>query len=319
MNHKLRVLMASVIVIALITTAFSVHIRREAPLYDRVKAGAYVHLEGRPHQDPVAADDLHQFEALSGKLDIVHYFFTWGWPFERAVTSNLDGRDLMLTWKPDAALIWNIKDGGQDAYIDEFAAAAKAYERPVYLRFGHEMNGEWMSYSAGSAGGPSAAHFTDAWRRLVDRFRAVGATNVRFIWCPNEADFPDRDGNHMEDYWPGEDYVDIAGFDAYNWTDELPRRGDGDSRSFHEIVEGPYGRIGRITGKEVWLCEFGTVEPDKANWIEDMFASRSFPKLTGLIYFSENDQRDVQRDWRLDSSPGAAGAWRTSLAKRSPR
>jgi mannan endo-1,4-beta-mannosidase len=316
-NGRLRALVIVTAVLTLcggITTA--AYVGSAPPLYERVKVGAYVHLDGKPFQDPVAAEDLKQFESQTGKLDIVHYFFTWGWSFRQAVTSNLDGRDLMLSLKPDQGLVWSIKDGGQDGYIDQFAAEAAAYERPVYLRFGHEMNGDWMSYSAGRDGGPSAEHFKDAWRRVVDRFRAQGATNVRFIWCPNESDFPDRDGNHLEDYWPGEEYVDIVGFDAYNWTDALPRRGSGDNRTFDEIVKGPYERIGRLTDKEVWLCEFGTVEPGKAEWIEDMFESRSFPRLTGLIYFSENDQRDVQRDWRLDSSPDAARAWRDGVEKR---
>lgn len=312
------VVVASVVVLAFAVGVTVVDAQTSPPLYERVKAGAYVHLDGRPYRDPVAADDLRRFESQTGKLDVIHYFFTWGWSFDRAVTANLEGRDLMLSMKPDQGLVWNIKDGGQDGYIDRFAADARAYGRPVYLRFGHEMNGDWMSYSAGRDGGPSAEHFKVAWRRLVDRFRAQGATNVRFIWCPNESDFPDRAGNHLEDYWPGDDYVDIVGFDAYNWTDQLPRRGDGDNRSFDQIVEGPYDRIGRFTDKEVWLCEFGTVEPDKAEWIEDMFESRSFPRLTGLIYFSENDQRDVQRDWRLDSSPASARAWRDGVAKRSP-
>jgi len=318
-SGRIQALTVSVVVLALTFAAIGLYRERTSPLSERVKVGAYVHLDGHPYQDPLAADDLRQFESQSGKLDIIHYFFIWGRPFSQAVTANLDGRDLMLSMKPDAGLVWNIKDGGQDGYIDDFAAEAKAYGRPVYLRFGHEMNAEWMSYSAGSKGGPSAADFKAAWRRLVDRFRAQGATNVRFIWCPNESDFPDRAGNHMEDYWPGDDYVDIAGFDAYNWTNQLPRRGDGENRTFNQIVVGPYERIGRITDDEIWLCEFGTVEPDKANWIEDMFATRSFPRLTGLIYFSENDQRDVQRDWRLDSSPDVARAWRASLAKRSPR
>lgn len=287
-----------------------------APLSDRVKIGAYVHLDGRPYQDPVAPEDLRQFEDRVGRVQIVHYFFSWGRPFREAINSNVDGRDLMLSMKPDGDLVAQIVAGRQDRYIDAFAADARAYGRPVYLRFGHEMNGQWMSYSAGQQGGPSAEAFKTAWRHLVDRFRARGAANVRFVWSPNEADFPDRAGNRMEDYWPGDAYVDIAGFDGYNWTNQQPQRGDGADRTFEQVVEGPYQRISRITGKEIWLCEFGTVEPSKGAWIRSMFASTRFPRLTGLIYFSENDRRDVQRDWRLDSSDDAATAWREATAHR---
>ncbi|HET7475297.1 MAG TPA: glycosyl hydrolase [Dermatophilaceae bacterium] len=287
-----------------------------APLASRVRLGAYVHLDGQPYRDPVSTADLTTLEDRVGRLDIVHYFFTWGRQFHEAVSPNLDGRDLMLSMQPDGDLVRQIADGAQDGYLDRFAAQARAFGRPVYLRFGHEMNGEWMAYSAGRPGGPSAAAFVAAWRHLVARFRAAGADNVRFVWSPNESDFPDRSGNRMEDYWPGTDVVDVAGFDAYNWSTRSPRRGDGRDRSFEQIVAGPYRRLGRLTLKPVWLCEFGTVEPGKARWLRDMFGSRRFPRLQALIYFSENDQRDVQRDWRLDTSAAAVAAWRDGRAAR---
>jgi hypothetical protein len=153
-----------------------------APLVDRVKIGAYLHLAGRPYRDPVAPADLAFMEERIGRLDIVHSFFDWGRSFRDAVTSNLDGRDLMLSIQPVGNLVRQIKDGAQDAYIDGFAGSARDYHRPVYLRFGHEMNGEWMSYSAGSAGGPKAADFRGAWQRLVDRFRARrGQCEIRLV------------------------------------------------------------------------------------------------------------------------------------------
>jgi hypothetical protein len=286
------------------------------PLVDRVKVGAYVHLQGQPHRDPVAPEDLATLERRIGKLDLVHYFFTWGRAFTEALNSNVDGRDLMLSMQPHGDLVQDIAAGRQDGYLDAFARQARAYGHPVYLRFGHEMNGEWMTYSSGHPGGPSAAAFVAAWRRIVDRFRSQRADNVRFVWSPNEKDFPDRAGNRMEDYWPGESYVNVAGFDGYNWTDLQPVRGDGSNRSFEEVVEGPYHRIAQLTSKEIWLCEFGTVDPDKGQWFRDMFSSTKFPRLTGLVYFSEDDQRDVQRDWRIDSSADAVAGWRAGSSMR---
>ncbi len=63
-------------------------------MYERVKAGAYVHLDGEPNRDPVTSEDLSHFESQTGKLDIIHHFFGWGSPFDRAITANLDGRGL---------------------------------------------------------------------------------------------------------------------------------------------------------------------------------------------------------------------------------
>lgn len=288
-------------------------------LGDRVKVGAYVRLAGRPHADPVAPQDLAAVErGIGHRLDLVHYFFTWGRALPEALSSNVDGRELMLSLKPDGGLVEDIASGRQDPYIDQFARDARTWGGPLYLRFGHEMNGEWMSYSAGRPGGPSAARFRAAWVRLVERVRAQGASQVRFVWSPNESDFPDVAGNHMEDYWPGDQYVDVAGFDAYNWSSQQPARGDGTWRTFEQIVAGPYARITAFTSRPLWLTEFGTTEAvpgvdpagaGKAQWFRDMYASRRFPRLAGLVYFSERDDRDVQRDWRLDSSAGSLAAF----------
>jgi hypothetical protein len=287
------------------------------PLVERVTIGAYVHLQGQPFRDPVAPEHLAQIESQVGRLDLVHYFFTWGRRFDEAVSPNLDGRKLMLSMKPDGDLVGRIAAGQENAYIDRFARDVRGHGKPVFIRFGHEMNGEWMSYSAGRPGGPAAAQFVRAWRHLVRRFRAAGATNARFVWSPNEKDFPARDGNRMEDYWPGQAYVDVAGFDGYDWSTAEPRRGDGQDRTFEQVVQGPYDRISRLTTRPIWLCEFGTTDPGKGQWFRDMFASTRFPRLTGIVYFSEHDERDVQRDWRIDSSAGSIAGWRDGVAARS--
>lgn len=285
---------------------------------DRVKVGAYVHLETSPYTDPVSNADLTALEGrLGGRFDLVHYFFTWGRSFNEALTSNVDDRELMISLKPDGNLIARIENGLEDEYLTRIADQARAWGRPVYLRFGHEMNGDWMDYSAGRPGGPDSTAFIRAWKHFVGVFRAQGASNVKFVWCPNEKDFPSRVGNRLESYWPGDEWVDIAGFDAYNWTDLKPARGDGRYRQFDEIVQAPYERIARLTRKPMWLCEFGTVEPAKGQWFERMFASRGWPQLTGLIYFSEHDRRDAQRDWRLDSSDDSVRGWRAGRAGRT--
>lgn len=317
MRRIVAVLAAATLVVGVLLTQ-SGSKTKLLPLVDRARFGAYVHLLDRPHSDPVALEDLTQMERRIGKLDIIHYFVTWGRGFDEFVTPTLDNHEMMLSLKPDGDLIRQINTGVQDGYVDSFASRAASFGKPVYLRFGHEMNGSWMSYSSGANGGPSAEAFVQAWRHLVDRFRIAGATNVKFVWSPNESDEPAIDGNRLEDYWPGASYVDIAGFDAYNWTDAEPRRGDAKNRSFDEVVHEPYDRITKLApDKELWLCEVGTVEPGKADWFRGMFASRSFPKLTAVIYFSENDQRDTQRDWRIDTSEDAVQAWREALGGRS--
>ncbi len=294
-----------------------------SPLAERVRVGAFVHRTGSAPADPGGVLALES--QLGRRLDITHDFFAWGRPFTEALTPLVPERDLMLSWKPAPGTMWSIAKGEQDAYIDRFAADAAAYGHPVHLRLAYEMNGDWNSYSA-AAGGPPAPVWVESWQRVVQRFRAAGASNVRFVWCPNETDFPSVDGNRMEDYWPGADHVDVLGVDAYNWSTRSPRRGDGQWRTFEEVLAEPYARLQALPGAEgmpVWLCEFGTTEAgpsdpagaSKEQWFRDMFATRGFPHLEAVVYFSEDDQRDVQRDWRLETSAASIAGFREGWAQ----
>lgn len=288
-----------------------------APLVDQVRMGCYVHPVNQ-QANPVSPVTLTDFEhTLGRRFDIIHYFFGWNSSFQDALNANVRKRDLMISWNPDGQVIRAITTGSQDAYITEYAQTAKAYGRVVYLRFAAEMNGEWNSYSA-AGGGPPAFVFVTAWRRLIGIFRAVGAHNVKFIWCPNETDYPDLAGNHLEDYWPGASWVDILGFDGYNWSVRLPRRGTGSWRSFDQICASPYARVGALSPSiPIWVCEIGCAESGpgdppgatKGGWFEAMFRSRGHPRLASVIYFSDDDVA-LRRDWRINSSPESIAGWR---------
>ena len=84
----------------------------------------------------------------------------------------------------------------------------------VWLRFAHEMN--WyvvdkFKYDKGTTdfdtvyfGTP--AEFIQAWRMLAEAVKDNGA--VKMFWCPNE-------GDNIDPWWPGPDFVDIVGLDVY--------------------------------------------------------------------------------------------------------
>jgi hypothetical protein len=291
----------------------------EPALVDRVRVGCYVHLLDHPYSDPVPVAELAAFEAKFGrKFDIIHYYFGWGSEFNQALSPNVPSRDLMFSWKPDGPTVASIVTGDQDQYIDSFAHQAAAYGHPVFLRFAWEMNGSWMDYSS-SANGPDATGYILAWQHVVSRFRMASASNVRFIWCPNEDDSPNVEGNHLENYWPGEDWVDILGFDGYNWSNQEPTRGDGSWRTFEQVCASPYARLADLSPDlPIWVCELGTTEADagdppgatKQRWFLDMFATQKYPRLQAVVYFSEDDTTSVRRDWRIDTSTPSTAGWK---------
>jgi len=96
----------------------------------------------------------------------------------------------------------------------------------------HEMNGSWYSWS----GDPG--NFKRSWRRIHQMSREIGLSpeNILFVMSINSQDLPSKDGSiggemvfctpdekkishclTMEDYYPGNAYVDLMGITLYNW------------------------------------------------------------------------------------------------------
>ena len=145
-------------------------------------------------------------EAATGRrVEIVHWYQGWGGgafgaPVQpqslEAVARS--GRTPLVTWEPwtpTAGLaqpdfqLARIAAGAYDAYISEWAVALRLVGSPVYLRPMHEFNGDWYPWS-GAVNGNTPEQFVQAWRRIVDIFRGLGAANVRFVWSPNNIDVP---------------------------------------------------------------------------------------------------------------------------------
>ena len=120
---------------------------------------------------------------------------------------------------------WNLDSiisGSHDDFITQFAEGIASYPHTVFLRWGHEMNVNqysWAGYCNG-ANAEATTKFVAAYRHIHDIFMQQGATNVKFVWSPNYQSFPDSAGdgwNDIENYYPGDDYVDWIGVVGYNW------------------------------------------------------------------------------------------------------
>src|SRR5204863_9267554 len=57
--------------------------------------------------------------------------------------------------------------------------------------------------------------FIAAWRRTVDLFKAVGADNLSWVWCPGQSYY----GESSYKSYPGDAYVDWVCSDGYNWNE----------------------------------------------------------------------------------------------------
>lgn len=273
-----------------------------------IALGAYI--DGAPW-DPAKID---QFSSLVGTTPpIVMWFQDWVQNDEfdpgkmDAVASR--GATPLVSWEPwdyTAGLsqpryaLRTIAAGDHDPYIRKWARDAAAWGDPMYVRFAHEMNGEWVPWSPGNNGNTSA-DYVRAWRHIVDIFRQEGATNVLWVWAPDS-------GRPISSaIYPGDGYVDWVGLDGYNWG---TTQSWSEWKEIDEIFAPSYNTLTTLTNKPVMLAETASTERggNKATWIREGLLDKipsKLPRVKAVIWFHENKESD----WRVNSSSSALAAY----------
>ncbi len=206
--------------------------------------------------------------------------------------------------------------------ITTFAQQIKEWGYPIMLSTSGEMNGDWAAWSGaknfglncdqtydqtkdlygqyeggcadpiiGCADGPE--RYRDMYRHIHDIFSEAGVTNITWIWVVNHASFPsetDAPWNHLTNYYPGDNYVDVIGVDGYNW---------GDCRdnwnTFPEVFSTTLEIIrSTYPHKPVIIGEFasadGMTPTEKDDWIRDAYNGvdgiQSWPEIKAVIWFN---------------------------------
>jgi hypothetical protein len=273
-----------------------------------------------------APDDVTQLDGFSSAVGatpaVVMWYQDWeGAPAFDSVAMNAvaaRGAVPMVTWQPWGAPhtpsgmpAWSdarIAAGAYDAYVHQWAHAAAAWGRPLYLRFAHEMNGNWYSWSAG-VNGNTAADYVAAWRHVHDVFQQEGAANVRWVWSPNV--FAPGDLSVLSLY-PGDAYVDWVALDGYNWGTAV----DGKRwQSLADVFGYSYDVLTAQFAKPFMIAETASAEigGDKAAWISQGLLTdlpARLPAVRAVIWFDENKETD----WRVNSSAAALAAYRQVAA-----
>jgi hypothetical protein len=111
--------------------------------------------------------------------------------------------------------VGTLAQGATGAYNQYFTILGKNLvsdnEANAILRLGWEFNGNWFTWSVGSAA--DAANFVSFWRQIVTTMRAVPGEKFKFMWNPNA---PSPTTYSPEQAYPGNAYVDYVGTDVYD-------------------------------------------------------------------------------------------------------
>ncbi len=111
------------------------------------------------------------------------------------------------------------------SYVSQLLDVLRDYQDlKIILRFGAEMN-IWDNRA-------NPSQFIDAFRKITNLVRS-SCSNIAMMWSPNSISSWDID---MNDYYPGDEYVDWVGCSLYSQKYFLGRNDWSQAEKFNEIV-----------------------------------------------------------------------------------
>ncbi len=130
----------------------------------------------------------------------------------------------------------------------------------VIFRPFHEMNGSWFWWGRGNC---TNEDYVKLWQYTIERLRQHGVNNILTSFSPNTM----NDIKDFEDFYPGDDYVDVLGVDIYNHNG---------NQNFIKSVEDNLSILrakGEKSNKPFALTETGNVNMGKDSrwWTEILY------------------------------------------------
>ena len=258
--------------------------------------GAYIgaFMDFGDTEDEVTIEGIEEFETMVGKHHAIIASSSY-WGEQSFPTANLNviwrhGSLPLLFWSPwdqpyeqnhgpDKFGLDQIIAGKWDNYIDRWGDAARAFGKPMIVVFGVEMNGDWFPWSGTYYGGnkpipgkpnewEGPENFKKAYRHVVDRVRARGASNIKWMFHTNNYSYPMDTWNFAPAYYPGPDYVDWFGLSVYGQQFK-----DEPWANIPSLVDWPYQEMSRLDpNKPIMIAEWATGEfphsGNKGEWIK---------------------------------------------------
>lgn len=192
-----------------------------------------------------------------------------------------------------------------DSYLRNFAKEVSNVDIPIFIRFANEMND------------PTSSWFVEP-EEYIEKFRIVStvlheeASNAIVVWSPNM--FPP---NTIDDYYPGDDYVDWVGISLYKeYLPELDPLGKNiDRESYVEKLDVIYNLY--ADRKPIFISE-GAVSytnykngDDISEWasgqLENLYSylPMLYPNVKAVFYFDSNhviEELAIYRNYMLSQN-----------------
>ncbi len=204
--------------------------------------------------------------------------------------------ELHLWSKKKGNYLNRIIQGDFDNFFRAWAKDAAIYGRPIGLRFGFEMNGNWFGW------GKQPEAFKTAWMHVHKIFAEEKATKVIWIFAPNVLFGSQNFKSDILPYYPGDSLVDWVALDGYNFGDQQD--------AYHhwqeyDSVFTPSLKAISFFHKPILISEIGCADDSrKFLWMQDFLKKVEKEKnLLGFIYFNYDKRSEGEPNWALDSDP----------------
>ena len=286
------------------------------------------------HEKETYESIINLEDSLQTTFPLISIYCTWGsnddelFPETEAQTISDIGSVPVITWEPwlsefdekqfpgipkpesrDTGCLAAIAQGTYDKYIRKWAKDAKEYQKPFFLRVGHEMNDPYR-YPWGPQNN-KPADFVAAWRHIHNVFNQVGATNVIWVWGPHLA------YRYFDDFYPGDNYVDIVSTGVLNfgtaatwsqwWT-------------FGQALGAHYKDLEKFH-KPMMITEFGSlgVGGNRPKWYADALDDiptkfRAIKFLVFYHYSSDKTTTEKALNWYIKDDPATVKAIRKRIS-----
>jgi hypothetical protein len=274
-------------------------------------------------EDDITLNDLRSYEQTVGKSATWVYFsHNWykdrNFPLETVMWIRDAGSvpfiRLMLRSDADQEHVEpfftldRIINGEFDKDLHAWMSDARDYDSPLMAEFGTEVNGEWFSWNGVWNGGGTLdqygnpkvpdgpERFRDAYRRIIGFARDVEAQNILWVFHVNDGDMPEEDWNHLENYYPGDEWIDWLGVSVYGAQTPY----DEECQSFRDGMDVVYPRLAMLApNKPIALLEFGVAANnplcDQVEWTEAALTDITnlrWPRIIGFSWWNEFWQND---------------------------
>ncbi len=254
--------------------------------------GAYV------IQDDYINQDMNTFNELTEKKHASFFRYVgYGRPFPTEWVEEVKavGAVPHIAFEPNGGLE-KVQD---DEYLRQWARDAAAADVPIYIRWASEMNGTWTQYSGQSE------LYKEKWKLVYNVFKEE-APNCSFVWTVFT--FPE---NTIEEFYPGDEYVDWVGVNIYNvmyHNDKITDKAEHEDPL--ELLDYVYNTYSYR--KPIQISEYGATHytvTDNSNHSEWAASKISrlyenietyYPRVKSIFYFDVNNLNTYNEERRIN-------------------